>query len=284
MLHFWLSVVIKTFWDSMDFIGQTKNGMVFAGLVLLLTALLLWMKHGWRDAVKHWYRTAGEGLLIAVVAWILVFCAHFVSEPFHLQDDMRARRDSVMQEMVGIGAVLTTCRADLQTESAKTFLLSDRVQSQQQIINSQQGTFNSQQKTFNAQQTTLSAQQATMNSCMTTIGELEKPESLKTLAFRLHPARKNTENSAAAYVEEFLLLSNKILTPVRLLATCDKAIVSAGGGILGTATTMGGGGGKVSENSYLSVLSSPALAPNAPMLIQVYSNDENLSACRFDLN
>src|SRR5882724_9281497 len=182
LLQFWLATLIKAFWDSLDFVGQTKSGIFFAFLVLLLTFIWLSKKHGWRDAMTHWYRTVGEGVVVAIVAWLLVFVCHFVGEPFHLQDDMRVRRDGVQQKLESAGWNLAACKSSLSTESVKADLLASQVTSQQGIIDSQQGTFNAQQRTFNAQQTTLSAQQTTMNSCMATIGELEKPEILKTLA------------------------------------------------------------------------------------------------------
>jgi hypothetical protein len=135
---------------------------------------------------------------------------------------------------------------------------------------------------------TLTTQQATMNSCMSTIGQLEKPEALKILPFLLRRTVKNASPdvsgyaSDAKYVAQFLLLTNKTITPIRMIVTCDRGITSAGGAILGTASTSGGGSGKLSENSYLFVLTSPAWGPTAPLVMVVFSNDAQLGACSFN--
>ena len=96
MLHYWLTVSIKAFGDSVSFINQSKTGIAFAVLVLLLTALWLMRKHGWRDAVKHRVRTAGEGVVITAIAFVLVYRFHFLFEPYHLQADEQARTNNAL--------------------------------------------------------------------------------------------------------------------------------------------------------------------------------------------
>jgi hypothetical protein len=281
MLQYWLAVFIKGFRDSFNFVKQDRQGIAFAILVLLLTILWLVKKHGWTDAMKHWWRTAGEGLVIAIVAWVLILIVHLIWEPYHIQEDMAKNRSQLQKVYDQQGSEFTICRANFQTEQAKTQLLSDRVTSQQAIINSQQGTFNAQQNTFNAQQATLSAQQTTMNSCMATLGDLEKPQPLKITPFPLGVVEGRKNPTVARYSTDFVLLTNKIITPVRLVVTCEPGLVQAGGGVLGTAGSMGGGWNILpSPKSYGIGFSSPAWTPDSPMLVTIFSN-EKITGCSF---
>jgi hypothetical protein len=281
MLQYWLAVFIKGFKDSFDFIRQDWQAIAFAVLVLLLTILWLVKKHGWKDAMKHWWRTAGEGLVIAIVAWVLVLIIHLIWEPYHIQDDMAKNRSQLQKVYDQQGNEFSTCKANFQTERAKTQLLGDRVTSQQAIINSQQGTFNAQQNTFNAQQATLSAQQATMNSCMATLGDLEKPQPLKITPFHLGVVEDRKNPALAQYSTDFVVLTNKIITPVRLVVTCEPGLVQAGGGVLGTATITGGGWNILPSPKSIGIgFSSPAWTPDSPMLVTVYSK-EKVTGCSF---
>ena len=67
MLHYWLTVFLKTFWDSIHFIDKSDTGLEFAGLVLVLTAGTLVRKHGWRGAVTEWRKRLREGALEATL-------------------------------------------------------------------------------------------------------------------------------------------------------------------------------------------------------------------------
>ena len=136
MLNYWLLVVTKAFWDSVSFIGQSRSGIIFALLVIGITLLWLWKKHGWEGAVKHWVRTAGEGVVIAVVAFLLVLIGHFIFEPYLLQEDMGQRWEQAKQLVTSTDNQLKTCAGDLNSESKGKVLLADRVSAQQQTIDS----------------------------------------------------------------------------------------------------------------------------------------------------
>jgi hypothetical protein len=227
--------------------------------------------------MKHLWRGTGEGLAIAIFAWLLVFIVHLIWEPYHLQDDAIRNRAELQKRYDKKEWEDATCRFNLNTEEVKTRLLTDRVNSQQGLINSQQGVFNTQQKSFDSQQTT-------MNTCMSTLGELEKPEPLKIISHSFGVTKNDQANIPALYVEAFLVLTNKTITPIRLLVSCDKKITLASGGILGTGGAMGGDdwSGPKSDTSYGIGLLSPAWTVANPMIARVYFNDENIRTCTFD--
>ena len=205
---------------------------------------------------------------MSLAAFIVIFLLHLIFEPYHLQDDMTKNRHELQDRYDQGQWKYAGCIADLNTEQAKTKLLSERVDSQQQLINHQQGAF--------------SSQQGTMNLCMTTLGVLEKPERQKINAFPIGVVRDRENTAVAPYTTNFVLVTNQIITPVRLIVTCEPGIVQVGGGILGTGATLGGGwGGKFTEKEYGVGILSPAWAPNSPMLLTVYSN-QVLQGCHFE--
>lgn len=105
-------------------------------------------------------------------------------------------------------------------------------------------------------------------------------EPLKITAHLL-PTQSSTQ---AQYRGTFLVLTNKAITPVRLLVTCD-AEIQAGGQILGTGAMMGGGwAGRVTRSNKQSGIGilSPAWTPTNPLLVTIYSTEAKLGFCSFD--
>jgi hypothetical protein len=96
---------------------------------------------------------------------------------------------------------------------------------------------------------------------------------------------KSNPNIQAKYNGTFLVLTNKTITPIRLLVTCESEIVQAAGEVLGTGTLMQGGwyGRVTSSNKQFGVgILSPAWTPVNPLLVTIYSNESNVGICSFD--
>ena len=113
---------------------------------------------------------------------------------------------------------------------------------------------------------------------------LQEPLKITPHFIGLVPSQVNT-NIQARYHGTFLVLTNKPITPVRLLVTCDAEILSTSGGVLGTAGGMGGGwGGRVtSSNKQFGVgILSPAWTPVNPLLVTIYTNESDAGNCSFD--
>jgi hypothetical protein len=79
----------------------------------------------------------------------------------------------------------------------------------------------------------------------------------------------------------FALTTNKIVTPVRMLVSCEGDIDIASATIAGTNTVSSGGwGGKFSTKQYGVGINSPAWSPSTPLLVTVYAS-QNPGRCSF---
>jgi uncharacterized membrane protein len=74
------------FWESLKgtifTVWETPAGIAWSVVVLFLTILWLWRKHGWTGMRAAFWTTVGEGLLIAFVAFVLVFLWRFINRPY----------------------------------------------------------------------------------------------------------------------------------------------------------------------------------------------------------
>jgi hypothetical protein len=112
-----------------------------------------------------------------------------------------------------------TCNGDLKAETEKNKLL-DRQNIQQQT-------------TINSQQSSLNSQQDSVNKCIVQLGSAIKPERLKTEAWLVGTVIEKTDRQSP-FFGSWVVLTNKTVTPIRLLVTCDGDIAGAAGEVLGT--------------------------------------------------
>ncbi|HXP81102.1 MAG TPA: hypothetical protein VN976_14450 [Verrucomicrobiae bacterium] len=253
MAQYWLAVFIKGIRDSLDFVKEDKQGIAFGILILVLTGLWLAKKHGWRDAMKHWWRTAGEAVVIAVIAWFLVFIVHLMWEPFHLQDDLAKNRQTLQGFYDQRGNEFGLCKSDLSTQRASVELLKQRIDSQQQTIN---------------------VQQATFNTCVVTLAKNAALEPLHVGVWTVGLGIVKTP-----IVTEIVLLTNRT-TVVRGDLQCDGPFnifdwtLASGGARMNVAAR------PKSQNDWYLQTTSPLWEPQIPVVVNVTSKD-NLQGCKF---
>jgi hypothetical protein len=112
-------------------------------------------------------------------------------------------------------------------------------------------------------------------------GAGEVPLKLTPQFIGVLPAYNNQDHTNQG---TFMILTNKIITPIRLLVTCDEDIDLATGGVSGAnAMMMGGWGGRVtrSNRQFRVGILSPAWAPTSPLLVTIYANN-NPGRCSFE--
>lgn len=92
---------------------------------------------------------------------------------------------------------------------------------------------------------------------------------------------KRPSETAPPYETQFMVLTDKMITPVRLIIDCDRDMIDIIGRIVGAGVQMSGGGGRISSHQYEIGIDAPAWTPTSPLSITVHSNDRNLGNCRF---
>ena len=213
MLHFWLSVLIKAVQDSLNFIGQSTTGVCYAVLVLLLTIIWLTRKHGGvRQAFKQHWRPAGEGLVIAAVAFLLVVMVHLLYEPFHLVDDERARKQQAIGQKDHAEDQMQKCQADLGIEQARSELLGRQVTAQQTFVTNQQSA--------------ATTQQSTINTCVAVLAKGLEPVPL-TIRVSENAFTTNQKDAAGKEIKYWVLVvsTNKEVSPFQGTLHCDPRTV-----------------------------------------------------------
>jgi hypothetical protein len=86
-------------------------------------------------------------------------------------------------------------------------------------------------------------QQSTINGCLSQAMKLLTPEPLKITSHELRGLLPQSPQPGYKFVISYVVMTNKIITPVRLLVTCEADNILAEGWVLGTGTMMAGGWG-----------------------------------------
>jgi len=74
---YWWQVSREAFWGSIEAIGQSEQGLVYAVLFLLASALLVWSRQGGWAAVKaNLWKTILEIIGMGILAWLPFFVIH----------------------------------------------------------------------------------------------------------------------------------------------------------------------------------------------------------------
>ncbi|MFZ3341392.1 MAG: hypothetical protein WA213_10955 [Terriglobales bacterium] len=130
---------------------------------------------------------------------------------------------------------------------------------------------------------TLSGTQQSLSQLSNKILDISKPEHLAIHPIALMPA-KDTTNSVAQYQKVFVLLVNKAIVPVHILVKCDKPIVSASGGILGTTMTLMNDTwpGARSDGSFGVGAGGGVWGPLSPLVVTIYFDEGDDRKCSFN--
>jgi hypothetical protein len=131
-----------------------------------------------------------------------------------------------------------------------------------------------------------------INSCLVQLGKAQQSEPLRVVGHLVpggaskrllvgQNADTGRRSQVDAFERTYVVVTNRILTPVRLVVSCEGVVVKADGNILGTTTRyVGGWGGRLSAQSFGVGILSPAWAPTNPMLVTVMATVDPVG-CRF---
>ncbi len=121
-------------------------------------------------------------------------------------------------------------------------------------------------------------QQSTINETLIQLGKAQQQEPLKISNYPL--ASKETRRQPGNEPHDFLIITNKPVTPVRLIASCDGDIIDASWRMLGTLALTTGGTAKSDKRRYSIEISSPPVSPTNPVLVTLYATQKEVK-CSF---
>jgi hypothetical protein len=107
-------------------------------------------------------------------------------------------------------------------------------------------------------------QQGTINGCLSQAMKFLTPEPRRITILHLGSAKTVDQLTGI----KSILLSNKVITPVRATVICDCDIERMDLGAIGSAQ-MGGSGQRVAPNSFSAMIQSPAWTPTQPILAEI---------------
>jgi nitrogen fixation-related uncharacterized protein len=122
-------------------------------------------------------------------------------------------------------------------------------------------------------------QQDTINNCQTQALKLLTPEAFKITPVTLESPHPGVD----AQTWKVLLITNKSVTPIDLIVTCNKRMKGISGEVLGGGgVQLYGGADKIMPNAYELHITSPAWTVVTPLELNVsYSGGEDIS-CGFN--
>lgn len=124
----------------------------------------------------------------------------------------------------------------------------------------------------------IQTQQNTIIEALVQLGKAQQQEPLKISNYPL--GSKETRRQPGNEPHDFLIIANKPVTPVRLIASCDGDIIDASWRMLGTLALTLGGTAKSDKRRYSIEISSPPVTPTNPVLVTLYATQKEMK-CSF---
>jgi hypothetical protein len=127
---------------------------------------------------------------------------------------------------------------------------------------------------------TLNNTQKSLTDLSVKVLDITKPEPLqRTIAHAINP---HNERPPAAYFVDYVLLTNKLVSPVQVVVECDRDIVSVTEWVMGTGgMTTGGWGGRIFRTQWGIGINSPAWSTYSPIQATIWTN-ERYPRCSFN--
>jgi uncharacterized coiled-coil protein SlyX len=258
VVHYWYVVIFqKAFWDSVHFVDKSGEGLIYDILVLALTGLWLWKKNKDQPMnLKKFRGLLGEGTIIAIVAFLLVWAGKVIWTPYGMQSETVQALD-----------------ASKKTERQAT----DRVGQLEVSVTTKDAKIDS----VNAQLTTtftqLSKSQGVINSLAAQVTKANQPEPLEMTPIgmgSLYP-----DLSKGLRTGSILVLSNRTIAPVKGIFMCENAIKNVNAVIAGVGIVSSTEPSRVAFNAFQIEIDSPAWSPKSPLLVTVYFDEPELGKC-----
>jgi hypothetical protein len=105
VFKFWWHASIEAFWSAFSFVGQTKEGLIFSCLLLVVFVGILLVRYGWHGMRERVWEKVLEGMAVAVIAFTFVFLWKLFAEPWveasSAQSQLTASEEQKREAIIG---------------------------------------------------------------------------------------------------------------------------------------------------------------------------------------
>ncbi len=273
MLHYWATVVARAIVDSLAIIGHTVITVIFAVLVIAVTAFWSWQSEqvehaGWLMFLKrHLGRELLKVVPVAIAAWIPFFIWFLFYTPYKIEDETNSKIVVAQSALASSQTNLTACQGNLSTELSRVELLSDRVSAQQQTIDSQQQMVN--------------GQQSSINSCVTVLArEPNEPPSI-TIKSAAGAIKTIDSKGKPLWVKVFVLQTNKVIPHLKGIVGCNLPMNLEISSLAGEYA-MSMPEERLSDREFRINFMWPAWSPSSPLVFAIaFSSGVGNESCAF---
>jgi hypothetical protein len=247
-----LHLLVRAFGKATESMGTTVLAIVAGLLVVIIQLITAYCRGGWDTVNAEWKGDTGRGVIVIVGVWLCAFIWSIGAMVFSDHKQARERVSSAEAEIRILKNTISNRDVEIKT-------IRDQV----------------------------SGQQDTINKTLLELGRSQQREVQPTRIIRyfIGTLPVNARPEKTSNQGTFLLLTNRAITPIRLLVTCERDFVEAYGQVLGTGAVLAGGwGGRVTRSSkqYGIGIVSPAWTPTNPMMVTIYANQQDLGLCTFE--
>jgi len=249
MIHYWVDVLHKALSDFLEFmdVGQ----ILYWALFVVVSVAWLFKKHrksGWAKIKESVFGSILEELLIGLAVASLIFMYFLFAAPYGLQLEAEGRTNSSGQSLQALTSENSQLKGQLADKDARLQTCSGQ----------------------------LTDAQKNVNDCLTQLGKANTAEPPKVTPFVVPTI---TDTKVAAHTKTIVVLTNKIITPIRSIISCQGDFVVVGATVANASSIMGGGAGWVGTRQYRIGIGSPAWTPTDPLILTVYYNEDDVGQC-----
>lgn len=244
-------------------LGSNWLGIVFTVAIVIIGEIIGCFRYGWRSMVANWKKATGIGFAALGIGYTVVFMLCIVTTIYsdhnilnaHIGDLHRSvqgadihERDAVQKVRDDLGGRLSELKQSCaKTEGANGALVKQA-----------------------------SDQQITINNCQTEALKLLVPEALSVTPLTWGDEVKNGVDHHVSYV----VLTNKAITPVRMMVICDHPLKSGNTWVMGSGL-LSGGGTVTNRNVFDVSIDTPAWTQKSPLRIDLDYTSSSTITCNF---
>jgi hypothetical protein len=261
-IHFY-NLLLRAFFAVPTSLGSTWLGLFFPLWGFLIAQVVILFSDGWGKMKTHWRQNVVRGFAVAGAAWASLFLWCVITTTYADHTGLAAR----------VGTLRRTVDADAQHEQNTVAGVRQDLGTQLSTIQQSCAEMKGANGALTKQATD---QQGTINNCQTEALKLLAPEPMKLSVFEW----SDDITDGVFHKATYLVVTNKPITPVNMIVSCDVALKEGVGSILGSGFMSGGS--EVQQQKNLNVnINSPSWPAQTPLRIDLQYTSSRKAKCSF---